>query len=223
MTRGISFNVKKQGLFISFEGVEGSGKTTQIKLLAAWLKKRGRRVVLTREPGGTPFADRIRSLLLNGKTKKISPSMELFLYEVARRDHVSTVIRPALKKGMIVLCDRFTDATLAYQGFGRGLPLKVTTVMNRLATGGIKPDLTFLLDLPVEAGLARAKGRIKRLKRGTPLENRFEEEKKEFHKKVREGYLTLARKEKRRFRIIDARKSKRETFARLRREVEKII
>jgi dTMP kinase len=216
-------NVKKQGLFITFEGVEGSGKTTQIKLLAAWLKEKGRRAVLTREPGGTPLADRIRSLLLNGKTKKIGPSMELFLYEVARRDHVSTVIRPALKKGMIVLCDRFTDATLAYQGYGRGLPLKVVEIMNRLATGGIRPDLTFLLDLPVEAGLKRAKGRIKKLKKGTPLENRFEEEKKEFHKRVREGYLTLARKEKRRFVVLDAGKSKQKIFGELRRAMEKIV
>lgn len=215
--------MKKTGIFVTLEGVEGSGKTTQIKLLAAWLKKKGRRVVLTREPGGTPFADWIRSLLLNGKTKKITPSMELFLYEVARRDHVSSVIQPAIKKGVIVLCDRFTDATLAYQGYGRGLSLKIIEGFNRIATGGLKPDITFLFDLPVETGLRRAKKRIKKFKKGRPLEDRFEQEKIEFHNRVREGYLTLARKEKRRFIVLNAGKPKQKIFAELCRAMEKIV
>jgi dTMP kinase len=219
--------MKKKGFFITFEGIEGSGKTTQIKLLADWLRKKGRRVVLTREPGGTPLSNRIRSLLLSSKTKGLTPAMELFLYEVARRDHVSTVIQPALKRGSIILCDRFTDATMAYQGYGRGLSLKLVEGFNKIATGGLKPDLTFLFDLPVEIGLQRANRRIKRLKKGSPLEDRFEQEKIEFHNKVREGYLTLARKEKRRFVVLDARKSKQTIFAELcdelGRTMEKIV
>lgn len=207
--------MKKKGFFITFEGIEGSGKTTQIKRVADWLRRKRRPLLLTREPGGTALADRIRSLLLNAKTKGLSAAMELFLYEVARRDHVSSVIRPALQAGKIVLCDRFTDATTAYQGYGRGLPLKVVEVMNRLAARGIKPDLTFLFDLAVESGLKRARKRIQKLKRGSPLEDRFEQEKIDFHNRVRKGYLTLARKEKRRFVVLDAGKPKQKIFAEL--------
>ena len=204
----------KRGLLITFEGIEGSGKTTQIRTVSRWLKRKGFETVLTREPGGTALADRIRSMLLDSQTKRISAPMELFLYEVARRDHCSTVILPAMKKGKIVLCDRFTDATLAYQGYGRGLSLKIIEAMNRTATGGLKPDLTFLFDLPVETGLQRAG------KRGRGLD-RLERESKSFHRKVRNGYLTLARKEKRRFRVIHARESRREIFARICREVDR--
>lgn len=204
----------KKGLLITFEGIEGSGKTTQIKAVSRWLKNKGLGVVLTREPGGTPLADRIRSILLDAKAKGISASMELFLYEVARRDHLSEVILPSLQKGKIVLCDRFTDATLAYQGYGRGLSMKIIEVMNRTATGGLKPDLTFLFDLPVEAGLQRAGKRTRGL-------DRLEKESKSFHQKVRNGYLTLARKEKRRFKVIHAKESRREIFAQICREVDR--
>ena len=130
---------RKKGVLITFEGVEGSGKTTQIKALARWIRKRGKRVVLTREPGGTPFADKVRTLLLHSENR-ITPETELLLYEVARRDHLQEILRPALEKGAVVLCDRFTDATLAYQGYGRGLSLKAIAALNRLATGGLKPD-----------------------------------------------------------------------------------
>ncbi len=209
---------KKKGLFITFEGIEGSGKSTQIKALAQWLtsRKNGRNVLLTREPGGTPLADKIRKTLLDTDSQGITSDKELFLYEVARRDHVLEVIRPALARGEIVLCDRFTDATLAYQGYGRGLSLKKIGLLNQAATGGLKPDLTLLLDVPVDTGLNRARKRSKKL-------DRIDQESASFHTRVRRGYLTLARKETRRFRIIHASGSEQDTFARIRREVEKLL
>lgn len=201
---------------MTFEGIEGSGKTTEIKAVARWLRTRGRRVVLTREPGGTPVGDRIRRLLLDSRRKGLSPETELFLYEVARRDHMEKVIRPALENGAFVLCDRFTDATLAYQGYGRGLSLKMIERMNEAATGGIKPDATFLLDLPVGTGLQRVR------KRSRPLD-RLERESFEFHKRVRNGYRSLARRDKKRVHVIDARKSKKEIFRSLCRKVETFL
>lgn len=206
----------KRGLFITFEGIEGSGKSTQIKAMADWLRKKGLRVVLTREPGGTPLASRIRSLLLDGRTKGITPTVELLLYEIARRDHVGKVIRPALERGAIVLCDRFTDATEAYQGYGRGLSPKIIDSFNRLATGGLRPDLTFLLDLPARTGLKRVKKRGHR-------PDRLERESLRFHERVRRGYLARARREKRRFRIIDARRSRKEICHELRHALEKLL
>lgn len=209
-----------RGFFITFEGIEGSGKTTQIRALAQWLRQKKRAPVLTREPGGTPFADRVRSLLLNSKVKRLAPSMELFLYEAARRDHLQRIIEPALKKGRIVLCDRFTDATLAYQGYGRGLSLPMIASMNEISTHGRKPDLTFLFDLPAQMGLKRAKGRISKIKKGKK-EDRFEREALTFHRRVRAGYLTLARKEKKRFCILHADRSPQQVFQELCRELEK--
>ena len=212
----------KKGFFITLEGIEGSGKTTQIRALTAWLRKKRRAVVLTREPGGTPFADRVRALLLNSRDKGLTPSMELFLYESARKDHLKEVIEPALKKGRIVLCDRFTDATLAYPGHGRGLSLKMIEDMNQIATHGLKPHLTVLFDLPAEIGLGRAKGRISKIKKGNK-EDRFEREALSFHRRVREGYLTLARKEKRRFHILNANQSRHDVFRELCRTLEKYL
>src|SRR5262249_2147488 len=159
---------------ITFEGIEGSGKTTQIERLARWLADHGFKIVQTREPGGTPLADHIRKELLDASNQGMSVRTELFLYEVARRDHVAEVIRPALASGKVVLCDRFTDATLAYQGFGRKLSLKLIEFFNRAATGGLKPDLTILMDLPVKSGLARAKKRTGKL-------DRLEQETGAFH------------------------------------------
>lgn len=204
----------KRGLFITFEGMEGSGKTTQIKALAQWMMERGLRVLQTREPGGTPIADQIRSLLLDAKTRGLTPEMELFLYEVARRDHVKEVIQPALKKGTIVLCDRFGDSTTAYQGYARGLSIKDIENMNIIASGGLQPDITFLFDLPTKEGLSRARKR----KRGL---DRLERESLLFHDKVRKGYLTLARKEKKRFKIIHANRSPTIIFAKLRKELDR--
>lgn len=191
----------KEGFLISFEGIEGSGKTTQIHRLAGWFKKQGYRVLLTREPGGTPFADRVRRILLHPKNRGLTPLLELLLYEVARRDHVEKVIRPALSLGKIVLCDRFTDATLAYQGAGRRLSIAMIEEMNRLATGGLQPDLTILLDLAAPTGLRRSRNR---LRQGGPPEGRLEGEPIRWHEQVRQGYRDLARRERRRFVVVDA-------------------
>ncbi len=204
---------RKTGFLITLEGVEGSGKSTQISLLADLIRKRGRQVTLTREPGGTPLADRIRATLLDLKNKTLTPFAELLLYEIARRDHVETVIRPALARGNVVLCDRFTDATLAYQGFARGLSLSMIRTLNTIAAGGIVPHLTFLFDLPVREGLRRTRSRKRQ-------PDRLDKEKQSFHERVRRGYLTLARRE-RRFVIIDASRDRKIVFEQLCHAVEK--
>jgi len=188
-------------LFLTFEGGEGSGKTTQIRLLSEALEARGRKITTTREPGGTEIGAEIRKILLDGKNQALSPLAELMLYAADRAQHIDETIRPALKQGSIVLCDRFADATIAYQGFGRGLDLQLISDLNSLATGGLKPKRTYLLDLPVEIGLARAKARLERQK---SAEGRFEAEAIAFHEKVRQGYLRLAEEEPERFRVIDA-------------------
>jgi len=204
-----------RGIFITFEGIEGSGKTTQIEDLARRLKGKNE-IVLTREPGGTPLADAIRQTLLAQSSQGMLPETELLLYELARRDHIEEIIRPALERGAVILCDRFTDATLAYQGYARGLPLQKIEWLNNVATGGLKPDRTFLFDLPVTEGLKRAHGRKKML-------DRFDRESEIFHQKVREGYLTLARQHKKRFYVLDANRSRDTVFQELRREVEKLL
>jgi len=181
--------------FITFEGVEGCGKTTQIRLLADALKQAGKKVLLTREPGGCSISDKIRAILLDAQNSEMTPKAELLLYAAARAQHIDEVIRPALNGGDIVLCDRFTDATVAYQGFGRGLDPKLIENLNETATADCKPDLTILIDCPVETGLERA---IARIEAGTASdcnhlrEERFERESIEFHQKVREGYLIIA-------------------------------
>jgi dTMP kinase len=187
--------------FITFEGVEGCGKTTQIRLLAERLQQEGHRVTLTREPGGCPIADQIRGILLDATNQALTPLAELLLYAAARAQHVSEVIRPALAAGDIVLCDRFTDATLAYQGFGRELDRSVIVELNRLATQTLYPDLTILMDCPVEIGLERAFARINAAV--TAREERFELEARSFHERVRAGYLALARQDPKRFVVID--------------------
>ena len=190
---------------ITFEGIEGSGKTTQIRMAGAYLKAAGTPYIITVEPGGTPLGERIREILLNRGVYPISPEAELFLFLAARSQHVRDVILPALKQGKWVLCDRFFDATLAYQGFGRGLNINFIKGHHDFSSGPLKPDRTILLDLPVEAGLGRAMDRIAQIKgKGFALEDRFEREEREFHQKIREGYLTLAEAEPERYRIIDA-------------------
>ncbi|GAB7027965.1 dTMP kinase [Geotalea toluenoxydans] len=190
------------GCFITFEGIEGCGKTTQIKLLEQHLTEKGFKVLLTREPGGCPIADQIRAILLDAANSAMTPSAELLLYAAARSQHVEEVIKPALADDCIVLCDRFTDATVAYQGYGRGLDLDSIGYLNQLATSGLKPQLTILLDCPVEVGLKRALARISGITTGA-REERFELESALFHQKVRDGYLKLAENEKERFCIVD--------------------
>lgn len=188
--------------FISFEGIEGSGKTTQIRWLADRLQSRGHEVLITREPGGCPIADQIRRILLHPDNDSLVPRAELLLYAAARAQHVAEVIRPALQQGRMVLCDRYCDATLAYQGYARGLDLPLVKQLNELAAGNCLPHLTLLLDMPPDRGLQRA------LQRNTAAadlaEGRFEQESLAFHRKVRDGYLDLARLEPHRIRIVDA-------------------
>jgi dTMP kinase len=191
-----------KGLFITFEGIEGSGKSTQIVMLANYLKSHGNRVVLTREPGGTPIGDQIRKILLDPANKVLDPAAELLLYAASRAQHLSGVIMPALADGSIVLCDRFSDATLAYQGYGRGLDRKMIQELDRIVTAGMRPDLTLLLDIDPAAGLARARGRNS--SRGLDAEARFENEETAFHERVRQGYLALADREPERIRVVDA-------------------
>ncbi len=188
-------------LFITFEGGEGSGKTTQIQKLEAALTARGLQVLATREPGGTETGKEIRRILLDEKNGHLAPLTELMLYAADRAQHVAETIRPALSQGKIVLCDRFTDATVAYQGFGRGLDLKLIQTLNELATQRLKPDLTFLLDLPVTIGLKRAKARLEASGKG---EGRFEAEAEAFHEKIRQAYLQLAKAESKRFILLNA-------------------
>jgi dTMP kinase len=188
--------------FVTFEGGEGSGKTTQIKLAADWLKERGIPVLATAEPGGTPFGRKIREILLNRESCAIGAEAELFLFSAARVQHVRETILPSLEAGQWVLCDRFTDATLAYQGFGRGLDVEFIRTVNDFSTCSLKLDLTLLFDLPVEAGLARAKKRTAGI-RPEAAEDRFELEERTFHERIREGYLSFAANEPERFRIIN--------------------
>ncbi len=191
-----------KGVFITFEGIEGSGKSTQITQLAHHLSDHGRTVVLTREPGGTAIGDQVRKILLDPANTALDPKAELLLYAAGRAQHLAQLVLPALEAGKAVLCDRFSDATLAYQGYGRGLDLGLIRSLDRLVTDGMLPDLTILLDIAADAGLARARGRNSR--GGFEGEARFENEHLSFHERVRRGYLELARQEPGRFRVVDA-------------------
>ncbi len=188
--------------FITFDGVEGCGKTTQMRLAEAWLRERGAPVLATAEPGGTPLGRKIREILLNRGSWAIGAEAELLLFAAARAQHVREAILPALERGEWVLCDRFADATLAYQGFGRGLDAGFIRTLNAFSAQTLKPEMTLLFDLPVEAGLARAKKRVSGV-RPEAAEDRFEQEERAFHGRIREGYLSLAAAEPERFRIID--------------------
>lgn len=189
-----------QGLFITFEGIEGCGKSTQIERLMQFLLDKKVAMTVTREPGGTLIGDQIRKILLNRQHSNMHPLTELLLYNAARAQHVEEVIKPSLAKGEIVLCDRYYDATLAYQGFGRNLSIDLLTELHRLATGPLTPDATFLLDCPVAVGLQRARNRENQ--GDEPGQDRFEQESLDFHQKIRDGYLTLAKQAPERFHII---------------------
>ncbi len=213
LTEKITEKIKKlqghgRGILITFEGIEGSGKTTQLDLAAERLAAAGHTVFQTREPGGTRVGEGIRAVLLDKENRGMAPLAELFLYEACRAQLVEQHIRPELDKGRIVLCDRFTDATVAYQGYGRGLDLELIDRLNQAATGGIVPDLTLLLDCTVEEGFRRLEGRY----RGVPVEearegrepDRMESEEDAFHEKIRRGYLALAEQHPERIRVIPA-------------------
>ncbi len=208
-------------LFITFEGVEGSGKTTQIRRLKGYLKKRGIPCRTTREPGGCAISEKIRRILLNPDHRAMTPLSELFLYEASRAQHVREVIEPSLKEGVNVLCDRFNDATVAYQCYGRKIDLGKVEELNRLASQGIRPDITFLLDCPSDLGLKRALRRNRTLNR--EREARFEKEAIQFHLRVRRGYLSIARKEPDRVKVIDTREGEDKVFERIRKIVDELI
>lgn len=205
----------KRGVFITFEGIEGSGKTTQIKKLRDYLQIADCTVISTREPGGTPVADKIRDVLLSTHSEKVNDKAELLLYLASRAQHVHSIIKPALYQGIIVLCDRFSDATIAYQGYGRGLDIDFLQKLNRYGTDGLKPDLTILLDLTAEIGISRI-----RRNRKENLD-RLESESIEFHERVRRGYLQVAASEPERFVVIDGTLGEEEIFGRIKEEVTK--
>jgi len=189
-------NDKNKGVFITFEGIEGAGKTTNIEYIANQIKKAGYDVLLTREPGGTPIGESIREILISKNLPDMHPETELLLMFAARAEHINTVIRPALEKKMWVLCDRFTDASYAYQGAGRGLDMHKIDILKDFVQGSLKPDITFLFDLPANIGLARAKSRGEA--------DRFEQQHVDFFNRIRNQYLRLAEKEPERFRLIHA-------------------
>lgn len=183
------------GLFVTLEGPEGSGKTVVARRLAEELGRRGRRVVLTREPGGTRLGERVREILLGRADLEIDPRADALLFNAARAQLVAEVIRPALSAGSVVLCARFADSTLAYQGYGAGLPVAELRDLARIATGGLDPDLTVLLDVDPEVGIQR---------KAAGARNRFEAIDLDFHRRVRAGFLELAEAEPRRWRVVDS-------------------
>ena len=199
------------GLFITLEGPEGAGKSTNREYLAERMRERGIEVQLTREPGGTPLAERIRELLLDPSDEKMAVDTELLLVFAARAQHIAEVIRPALERGAVVLCDRFTDATYAYQGGGRGLPVERIARLESFVQGGLRPDLTLVFDLPVEIGLSRAaaRGRL----------DRFEQEGRGFFEAVRNTYLDRASADPARYHILDAAQS----LAEVQRDLDKLL
>lgn len=208
------------GLFVTFEGGEGTGKTTQLKALLAHLRAAGWDAIETRDPGGTPIGKQIRGLLLDPENTRMAAASELFLYEASRAQLVHEVIRPALHAGRIVLCDRFTDSTVAYQGYGRGLGLDLIARLNALATDGVRPDLTFLLDLDPEVGLVRATQRVTQRQE---RHDRIEEEVLAFHQRVRAGYRAIAAAEPGRVAVLDAARGMAEIEGDIRRRVEELL
>lgn len=187
-----------KGLFITFEGPDGAGKTTQIKHLKEYLQSVKKSVILTREPGGTELSELIREILLDARHTEMDYRTELLLYAAARAQHVHELILPALNQGKIVICDRFADSTLAYQGFGRGIDLDLIEKINSIATSGVEPDLTILLDIDVCKGLQRVN-----TSRGRAID-RLEAEKLDFHEKVRQGFLSLSQKKPARVKLVQA-------------------
>jgi len=199
-------------MFITLEGIEGSGKTTQVRHMLEFLASKGFDCVATREPGGTKIGQKIRAILLDPESKDMEPLVELLLYTADRAQHVKEIILPLLSAGKTVVCDRYYDATVVYQGFARGINIELIRELHKSILKDLKPDITILLDLPSEIGLTRA---WKQIESGTRagLETRFEEETLAFHEKVRSGYLELSRLEPERFRVVDASKNENQVRA----------
>jgi dTMP kinase len=206
-------HLKQRGRFITFEGMDGCGKTTQLRLFAQFLREQGREVVETVEPGGTAIGQQIRRILLDPASVEIHARTELLLYFASRAQNVEQVIRPALAAGKVVLCDRFTDSTLVYQGCGRGLDTQIVRDLDRIACQGLKPDATVLIDIDLETSLHRARRRNERV---GPAESRIDEEGAALHERVREGYLALVEAEPERIAVIDGRAGVQEVAQRIR-------
>ncbi|HET9320655.1 MAG TPA: dTMP kinase [Bryobacteraceae bacterium] len=204
--------MQSRGQFITFEGIDGSGKTTQMRLLVRRLQTQGREVLEAIEPGGTAVGRQIRHVLLDAANQDLRPTTELLLYFASRAQNVEQCILPALAAGQIVVCDRFTDSTLAYQGYARGLGAETVLALDRIACRGLAPDLTLLIDLDLDTALARAH---KRNARGATDETRMDDQSREFHQKVRDAYLALAKQHAGRFRVIDGRGTPEEIAARV--------
>ena len=210
--RCASTTTTDSGLFITFEGPEGSGKTTQVRLLHAHLQSQGLHVVLTREPGGTPIGEMVRQILLSPRHAEMAPETEFLLFSAARAQHVRQVIAPQLADGAVVLCDRFADSSLAYQGYARGLDLAQLLTITRFATGGLAPDITFYFDLDVRLGIQRKQ------RDDAPLD-RLDAQALDFHERVRRGYLELAAQAPERWVVLDAAQATETVQSHLRRHV----
>lgn len=202
-----------KGTFITFEGSEGSGKSTQIKLVRAYLKAQKKPILFVREPGGVKISEKIRNILLDVKNVKMSDGCETLLYMAARAQLIEEVIAPALKKGKIVLCDRFLDSTVAYQGYGNGVDVAAIKKIGQFATQGIRPDITFFFDIDAKKGLSRINRKKDRIERRAIM----------YHSKVRRGYIKIARQEPGRVKLIDGSKSKEEIFGAIVKYIERLL
>ncbi|MGE0268018.1 MAG: dTMP kinase [Candidatus Omnitrophota bacterium] len=203
----------RKGLFITFEGSEGSGKSTQMELIGQYLKDKKKSVLFVREPGGVSISEKIRGILLDAGNKAMAPSCEMLLYMAARAQLVEEVIAPALNKGKVVICDRFLDSTVVYQGYGHQMDVAFIKKVGAFATQGIKPDLTFIFDIEAKKGLAR----IKRAK------DRIEQRAMAYHTRVREGYLDIAKKEPKRIKIINSDQSIEDIQQQVRQQIDRIL
>jgi len=202
-------------MLVTFEGIEGSGKTTQVELLCTYLQEKGYQVIKTREPGGTALGEALRKVLLQ-KDLHVLPLSELLIFMAVRSQHMEEVITPALARGAVVVCDRFVDATYAYQGYGRGVDLGIIATLNRLVTKGVTPNLTILLDCEVDVGLARKLVHNPRL-------DRFEQEEAAFHEQVKRGYLKLVEEDEKRFYVINGKRDIEATHIAIRDRVERLL
>jgi dTMP kinase len=204
------------GLFVTLEGIDFCGKTTQAKKLASYLRKKGYKVLLVREPGGDRVAEKVRKVLLSQENSEMTPRTELLLYQAARSQLTEKVILPSLEEGRVVICDRYSDSTLAYQGYGRGLDKRMIRYLNSVSTSGLSPDLTILLDVPVKT--AQERGTRKKGRR-----DRLEKEGIEFHLRIRSGFLKIARLNRRRMKVVDGTENVEETWQKVRKVVDSFL
>lgn len=207
-----------KGLFITVEGIDGSGKSTQIGLMKKYLESVGLRVFVTREPGGTEISEQIRSILLDKENKGMEPLTELFLFLASRAQHTKEIVIPHLNTGYVVISDRYADSSVAFQGWGRGIGWKVVEKLNKIATFGVVPDLTIVLDISPELGQERLS-----LVQGKLFKDRLEGEKFEFHKLVREGYLDLAKRHKSRVKVVDGKESVENVWAKIKSHIDELL